>query len=199
MRAQASWAEAQGNLASAALRAPSDGIVVAVLKHPGESADPTTPIVQLGASYVHAATLSVSAAQARDIKVGDAVELRVPRSTRVYSGKVLAAVPAVDPATQQATVVVNGIPADAVAGDSIDASIITGKRHGVIVPTTAVVQDPQSGDTLVFVASTQLGTQDFSSRTVRVGANRSPRSRQSPIRAMTGASSIWPAARMAPG
>ncbi|MDQ6781489.1 MAG: HlyD family efflux transporter periplasmic adaptor subunit [Candidatus Eremiobacteraeota bacterium] len=170
MRAQASLAEAQRNLANATLRAPSDGIVVAVLKHPGESADPTMPVVQLGASYVHAATLSVSAAQARDIKAGDPAELRVPRSTRVYGGRVIAAVPAVDPATQQATVVVNGIPPDAVAGDSIDASIITGRRRGIIVPTTAVVQDPQSGDTLVFVAGTKDGTQQFSPRTVRVGA-----------------------------
>jgi len=169
MRAQALLAEAERNLANTTLRAPSDGIVVAILKHPGESVDTTTPVVQVGVSYSHAATLSVSATQARSIKVGDAVQLHISRSQQSFSGRVIAAVPVVDPTTQQATVVVNGVPAGAVAGDAVDASIVTDSRNGIIVPTSAIVQDPQTGDTLVFVASTVNGQQQFTPRKVQVG------------------------------
>ena len=170
MRTQASLAEAERNLANATLRAPNDGIVVAILKHAGETVDPTAPVVQLGASFEHAATLSVSAAQARSIKVGDPVQLRIARSPDSFSGRVIAAVPVVDPTTQQAIVVIDGVPPSAVAGDAVDASIVTESRSGIIVPTSAIVQDPQTGKTLVFVAHNDNGQQQFSPRTVVVGA-----------------------------
>jgi RND family efflux transporter MFP subunit len=170
-RAQASLAIAQRDLANATLRAPTPGVIVAILKHQGESVDPTIPVVTLGAPLVHSATLTVPADSARRIRVGDPVDLHLARAARTYQGLVTAAVNVVDPATLAATVVVSGVPADAFAGDAVDASIIVSTAHGVLVPTSAVVQDPQSGDTLVFVASDNGGTQTFTPRTVTVGAS----------------------------
>ncbi|MBV8595264.1 MAG: efflux RND transporter periplasmic adaptor subunit [Candidatus Eremiobacteraeota bacterium] len=170
-RAQASLAIAERDLANATLRAPADGIIVAILKHPGESVDPSTPAVTLGAPLVHSATLTVPADAARQIKVGDPVELHLARSSLSYRGRVTAAVNAVDPATLGATVVVSGIPADAFAGDAVDASITVAIAHGILVPTSAVVEDPQSGDMLVFVASDRSGAQTFSPRKVTIGAS----------------------------
>src|SRR5579872_3525028 len=168
-RATASLAQAERELANATLAAPNDGVVVAIFKHPGESVDPTTPVVQLGAPMQHNATLNVPAAQAASIQVGDSVELRLGKATGTYHGRVIASVPAVDPATQQATLVVSGVPPGAVAGDAVDATIVTGSRRGIIVPTSAIVQDPQSGQTLVFVSGSDQNGQRFSPRNVTLG------------------------------
>ncbi|HEV2879511.1 MAG TPA: efflux RND transporter periplasmic adaptor subunit [Candidatus Eremiobacteraceae bacterium] len=170
-RAQAALSQAERNLANATLRAPAPGVIVAILKHPGESVDPTTPVVTLGAELVHTATLSVPAEQARRIRVGDSAQLRVARSSEIFAGKVVATVSAVDPATQQATVVVSGFPASASPGDAVEADIVVASIAGVLVPTSAIVQDPQTGDTLVFVATTDTsGQQRFEPRKVAVGA-----------------------------
>jgi hypothetical protein len=113
----------------------------------------------------------VPAEQARRIRVGDSAQLRVARSSEIFAGKVVATVSAVDPATQQATVVVSGFPASASPGDAVEADIVVASIAGVLVPTSAIVQDPQTGDTLVFVATTDTsGQQRFEPRKVAVGA-----------------------------
>ncbi len=171
-RADASLALAQRQLANTTLRAPGPGIVVAILKHPGESVDSSTPVVTLGAVLEHAATLSVPAEGARRVHVGDRAELHVARSAQTYTGTVTATVAAVDPLTQQATVVVNGIPPSAFPGDAVEASIVVASVRGILVPTAAIVEDPQSGDTVVFVASSGNGVQQkFELRKVQIGAS----------------------------
>jgi multidrug efflux pump subunit AcrA (membrane-fusion protein) len=169
-RAQAALAQAERNLENATLRAPGPGIIAAILKHPGESVDPTTPVITLGAELVHTATLSVPVEQARRIRVGNSAQLRIARSPEVYPGKVIARVTAADPATQQATVVVSGFPSSASPGDAVDASIVVASIYGILVPTTAIVQDPQTGNTLVFVATNKDGQQAFEPRKVSIGA-----------------------------
>jgi len=170
-RAQAALAQAERNLDNATLRAPGAGIIVAILKHPGESVDPTTPVITLGDELVHTATLSVPVEQARRIRVGNSAQLHIARSPEVYPGKVVARVTAPDPATQQATVVVSGFPSSASPGDAVDASIVVASIYGILIPTSAVVQDPQTGNTLVFVATTSKdGQQAFEPRKVRIGA-----------------------------
>ncbi len=184
-RAQAALSEAERNLANATLRAPGPGVVVAILKHPGESVDPTTPVVTLGAALEHSATLSVPADQARRIRVGDRARLTVAHAAETFAGRVIAVVPAVDPTTQQATIVVDGVPPSALAGDAIDASIIVASENGTLVPTSAIVQDPQTSDTLVFVATTgKDGRATFEPRKVTVGGSDQATTRiQSGLRA----------------
>ena len=143
---------AQIAYANGVLTAPADGVVFAILKHPGEAVDPTVPALEIGPAVGHSVTLVVPAETAQRIVAGDPATLQVTSTqARVTQGKVMAVVPAVDPATQSATVVVSGAPADAVSGDAVSATIVVGHVRGVIVPTTAIVQDPQSGKTVVFV------------------------------------------------
>ncbi|MDB5027725.1 MAG: rane fusion protein [Candidatus Eremiobacteraeota bacterium] len=164
--AQARAAAAQLALHNAVLRAPADGVVIAVLKHTGESVDVTTPVVEIGPPEDVSVTLQIPGGAAQRVRVGDPAVLRTARGGAATPGSVIAVVPAVDPATQVATVIVRGVPAGAVPGDAISGTITVGHRRGVLVPQTALVQDPQTGKTVVFVPDAQG---KFTMRDVAVG------------------------------
>ena len=157
---------------NAVLTAPSDGVVLAILKHPGEAVDPGTPAIEIGPALGHGVTLSVPASIARRISAGDAVTLRSERAGTTR-GQVIAVVPVVDPATQVATVVADGAPPDAVSGDAITATITVGHLRSIIVPSSAIVQDPQTGKTVVFVQvpHPKAGDSGFELRPVVVRAS----------------------------
>jgi multidrug efflux pump subunit AcrA (membrane-fusion protein) len=178
-RGQAASAQARLDTARIAysngvLAAPAAGVVLAILKHPGEAVDPTTPVVEIGPAIGHTVTLPVPANVARRVAVGDAVMLHLT-STRenVATGQVTAVVPAVDPSTQVGTVVADGMPADVVAGDAVTATIVVGHARGLLVPSSAIVEDPQSGKTVVFVRDPhpKPGDSGFVLRTVVVRAS----------------------------
>lgn len=167
--AQARSALAQRDLANGTLRAPSDGIVTAIFKREGEAVDTTTPVLAVGPGDAHDVTLDVSAADAARVRTGDPVTLTVTGTDLRGDGRVSGVSPALDPQTQAATVVVSGVPAGAPSGSAVQATISVARDRGIIVPQTAIVQDPQSGNTLVFVQSRRKdGTQTFEQRTVRV-------------------------------
>lgn len=149
--ANGALSQAEADLARTVLRAPADGVVVQILKHAGESTDSTTPVVELGPGAAASTTLYVAAADASGIDEGDPVQLRLIRSASDAVAKVSAIVPAIDPTTQETTVVVDGMPAGAFPGDAVRGEITIARRHGIIVPAASIVQDPQSGKTLVFV------------------------------------------------
>lgn len=150
------------------LRAPAAGVVLAILKHPGEAVDATTPVVEIGPGAADAITLTVPADAARRVRVGDPVQLTLPQSGQHAGGRVTAVVPAVDPATQSATVAVSGAPAGAVPGDAVSASIVVDHLFGVLVPSSAIVEDPQTGKTIVFARKSDGS---FASRAVTVRAS----------------------------
>ena len=87
---------------------------------------------------------------AHRIRVGDAVTLDTT-SRQGARGRVSAVVPAIDPTTQSSTVTVSGAVIDAVPGDAVTATIVVDHRTGLLVPSSAIVQDPQTGQTVVFV------------------------------------------------
>lgn len=171
--AQARLRTARIAYANGVLTAPANGVVLAVLKHPGEAVDTTTPVIEVGPALGRSVTLSVPGDVARRITVGDAATLQLPATREGAQGQVTAVVPAVDPTTQIATVVVSGAPADAVPGDAVSATIAVGRIRSVLVPSSAIVQDPQSGNTVVFVRNEQAkaGAPNFSLRTVAVRAS----------------------------
>ena len=172
--AQARLRAAQIAFENAVLSAPSDGVVLAILKHPGESVDATQPVVEIGPPLGNSVTLSVPADASRRISIGDAATLQLPQTREgVVRGRVTAVVPAIDPTTQAGTVVVSGAPGDAVPGDAVRATIVVGRAAGVVVPTSAIVQDPQTGKTVVFVrvAHPKPGDSSFESRNVVVRAS----------------------------
>ena len=146
---------AQNDLARATLRSPSDGVVTAILRRAGEPVDPSTPVVVVGPADQQEATLRVPSTDAAQIAAGDTVELVVSGSRQRTQGRVAAVISAVDPTTQTATVIVTGVPADAVAGAAVRARIAVARVRGLLVPQSAIVADPQNGDDVVFARQRQ--------------------------------------------
>jgi HlyD family secretion protein len=172
LRAQARAAQARAQSAELALNlgtlvAATGGVVTAIYRRPGESVDPSTPVLAVGPRQDEV-TLSVPAADAAQMAVGDAATVRVAGSSRQSAGRVSAIVPAVDPATQTATVVIAGFPAGAVAGSAVRARITVAHVRGLLVPESAIVEDPQSGDDVVFVRARARNGPEFAQRVVIV-------------------------------
>lgn len=169
--AQARAAIAARDLQNGTLRAPADGVVTAIYKRSGEAVDPTTPVVALGPGSSNEVTLDVTAGQAAQIHPGDAVQFSIPGTQLTSTGRIDGVSTAVDPATQTATVTASGFPTGAPAGSAVQASIAVGRERGIVIPQSAVVQDPQSGDTFVFVQTRdKSGTMKFEQRAVNVAA-----------------------------
>jgi multidrug resistance efflux pump len=159
---------AHRSLENTTLRAPSSGVVIALLRHVGESVDPATPVIELGPAATSDLTLTVAGGAPHPVHVGDSVDFEVLARAVHGRGQVVGVVPNVDPATQATTVLVSGVPKDAVSGDAVDATIVVGTQRGILVPTSAVVQDPQSGKVLVFVRErSKDGSSAFVARTVQ--------------------------------
>ncbi len=169
--AQARFAAAQRNLANAILRAPADGVVTQVLKHPGESVDPTAAAVVVGPPASSEVTVTVAGDAATEIRLGAGATIDVPARNIHAASAVRNIVPSVDPTTQTSTVVLNGVPAGAASGDAVDVTIDGTSHRGVLVPTDAIVQDPQSGKAVIFVSvKKKNGDTAFESREVDVHA-----------------------------
>jgi multidrug efflux pump subunit AcrA (membrane-fusion protein) len=170
-------AAAERNLGNAVLRAPVDGVVTGILKHAGEVADPSQTLLTLGPPSSETITLTATNADARKIRAGDSVTLTTASAGTSGKGLVRAVVPSVDPATQTNTVVVAGAPPGAVPGDAVEATISVGTRRGVVIPTAAIVEDPQTGKSIVFVSMrSKTGETSFAARTITVGAGDAQRS-----------------------
>jgi RND family efflux transporter MFP subunit len=169
--AQARYDAAQRLLAKATLRATAAGVVTAILKHPGEAVDPTQPAVVVGPPSSSDVTLTVSGDDARRIRPGDSVTILVMNRGRSGAGHVRSVVPSVEPSTQSSTIIVAGIPRGALPGDAVEATIDVGRQRGIVIPTSAIVEDPQSGKSIVFVRErTPEGTEKFVSREITVAS-----------------------------
>lgn len=174
--AGARFATAQLAYDNGTLRAPSNGVILAILKHPGEFVDSTMPVLDIGPPRSESVTLSVPADQARRIRVGDRAELALLQRSGSVERRVTAVVPAVDPSTLTTTVVIDGVPPGAVAGDAVTATIVVADERGIVVPASAIVEDPQTGKTVVFVRSTDpTGKPVFTSREVILRASDAER------------------------
>ncbi len=157
------------DLANGTLRSPADGVITAIYKRPGEAVDTTTPVLAIGPGSSHDVTLDVASADAARVHTGAPVTLFVPGTDLRSSGTVAGVSPALDPTTQAATIVVAGVPSGAPAGSAVQASIQVSTDRGIIIPQSAIVQDPQTGDTLVFVQTRERsGAIKFQQRSVRV-------------------------------
>jgi RND family efflux transporter MFP subunit len=171
--AQARALSAQADVNRAVLRSPIDGVVTAVLHRPGEAVDPSTDVMTVAPQTQHEITLRVPSSDAAHILAGDRVQLTVTGVADAAIGRVAAVVGSVDPATQTATVIVNGVPAGAEAGAAVRARITVAVRRGLVIPQAAIVQDPQSGNDVVFVEQKQKdGTLAFAERTVTVESEK---------------------------
>ena len=162
---------AERDLANGTLRAPSDGVVTAIYKRAGESVDPSTPVLAIGPLDSGELTLEVTGAEAARIHAGNRVTFSIPGTGLRSSGRITGVSTAIDPATQTATVTAAGFPSGAPAGSAVQASIDVSRERGLLVPQSALVQDPESGKTLVFVQKRDKnGTMRFEERSVEIGA-----------------------------
>ncbi len=167
--ASARAALAQTDVSRGTLRAPSDGVVVAVYARPGATVDPTVPVAAIAPFTARTATLDVPVGDVTNVSTGAVVHLRAGATT--WESRVVGIAPVVDPATGLALVTVDGVPASVAAGTPIDAQIVTGHADGLVIPASAIVQDPESGDTLVFVQSKDKdGNLHFDARRVTIDA-----------------------------
>jgi multidrug resistance efflux pump len=155
-------------LAQATLVAPTSGFVTAIFHRIGEAVDSTKPILAIGPPQ-NELTLSVPGTDAAQIAVGNPVVMRIAGTPADSRGHVGAIVPAVNPATQTATVVVSGAPPGTVAGVAVRARITVAHVRGLLIPESAIVADPQRGINVVFVQQHGAnGTTTFVQRTVDV-------------------------------
>jgi multidrug resistance efflux pump len=169
--ARSRYAAAAHTLANATLRASEDAVVIAILKHPGEAVDPTQPAVVVAPPASSSVTLAVSGDDARDVRSGDLVSIHLSFRASSWMGRVRSVVPSVDPNTQTSTVIVAGVPPGDVSGGAVDATIDVGERRGIVIPTNAIVEDPQTGKSIVFVREQDKdGNEKFVAREITVVA-----------------------------
>lgn len=174
--AQVRSAIAQRDLSNGTLRSPSDGIVTAVLKHAGEAVDTTTPVIAIGPSSTHDVTLTLAPSDAALVRRGDAAKVSIPGTALHAVARVTGVSSAVDPTTQASTVVLSGLPVGAPEGSAVQATIAVAHDSGIVIPQSAVVQDPQTGSTLVFVQQRDKnGDLKFASREVTVARQNGTR------------------------
>jgi multidrug resistance efflux pump len=173
-RSASASAEMRANLANrdlqnTVLRAPSSGVVTAILRRVGENVDSNVDVITLADTEPSQVSLGVAGADLRRVRVGSDVTFRVLGSELSGNGTVEGVSTGIDPVTQTGTVLVRGVPTDAPVGSTVEAKIVVARVRGIVVPESAVVQDPQSGNAVVFVvAKDKNGDESFQQSIVRV-------------------------------
>lgn len=155
-RAQAQSADARARLArldaaNTILRSPEAGVVAAIYRNVGESVDPSVPVIGFAPPSTGALSLQVTAADAARIQPGNVADVRIDQVAQTIRGTVVGVAGAVNPTTQTAEVSVRAHVPLSLAGSAVSARIVVAHDRGILVPHDAIVDDPQTGDALVFV------------------------------------------------
>jgi multidrug efflux pump subunit AcrA (membrane-fusion protein) len=162
-------ASANYDVSRTTLRAPASGVVAGIFAQTGDTVDVSTPVVALSSADQSTVTLDVPINDVPRIATGD--EVRLHAGDRRWTGHVEGVGSAVDPVTGLAVVTVAGVPSGVPAGTPVEASVVIGAVSGIVVPRSAVIEDPQTGHTLVFVHSVdKSGNPTFESREVTIDA-----------------------------
>lgn len=153
LQAQAALSAAQTKASLLNLVAPFDGIVTQRLKNPGETVDPTIPVIAMINPNRTVVDVQISQDQADLIRVGDAARVVVDGVARSISGGVIAVSPALDQETRTMTVRIKPAGGSLTPGAAAKATIVVRTVAGAfVVPDTAVVKDPETGNTVLYVA-----------------------------------------------
>ncbi|GAC1613939.1 MAG: efflux RND transporter periplasmic adaptor subunit [Vulcanimicrobiaceae bacterium] len=151
-QARAALAEAELEVEDASLHAPFAGVVVARPHNDGESVDATMAVVQIARDGRLVFTADFAPADARAIHRGDEATIEAQGTHQRARGNVIAINPQESAATRSVAVLIRLSDAGRALGPGTygTATIATGARRRLVVPTSAIVADPASGTTQVF-------------------------------------------------
>jgi len=161
--ARAARVEAEGRAAQARrqrgwaiLRAPFDGVVAQVLRHPGEAVDgtPATPVLRLLGTSVTEVSADADAADLSRVAVGDEVTTTLSSDGAPAPGRVTRVARSVDPATGVGEVrsrLASRSPAPLLSPVSI-AVVLAVHRGALVVPSGALRRAESGHEEVVLVS-----------------------------------------------
>ncbi len=164
--AQAQLQQAAEALQSARTRAtlgrivaPFDGVVSARLKNAGEIVDPNTPVVTIVNPARTVIVAQLAEGQVANVRSGDRVTISSELQPKNATGIVETVGAAYSSDTRTVGVRIRPLGASLVPGSAVRVRIMTRSVAGTaIVPESAVVKDPDTGQALVFVPNAEAGS-----------------------------------------
>lgn len=152
---QAALAAAQTKASLLTIVAPFDGVVTARLKNPGETVDTTVPVLTIVNPSKSLVEVQLSEDQAASVRAGDRATISVNGKNATIQGRVETVNSAYGADTRTLSARIRPLGASLTPGASASATIIASTLHGTfVVPETAVVKDPDTGQALIFIPST---------------------------------------------
>lgn len=152
-QAQAELSAARTKASLLNLTAPFSGVITERLKDPGETVDPTTPVLTMVNPKKTIVEVQMSQDQAGLVHAGESAQLTVDGVDRSIAGSVVAVSPALGQETQTMTVRIKPTDGRLLPGAAAKATIVVRTIAGAfVVPDSAVVKDPETGNPLVYVA-----------------------------------------------
>lgn len=203
--ARAQLAQSRAALATAQTRAslltiapPFDGIVTARLKNAGEVVDSSAAVLTLVDPTKALVSVQLSEDQAAAVAVGDRAMIAINGATRNVFGRVSTINAALDTTTRTLEALIKPFGGAALRPGSTASASITVRTvaNAYVVPTRALVKDPETGKTLVFAP---IGAGTYRRVPIRVvlqsgsyAAIESPRLRTTPRVVSDGAYELLP-------
>jgi multidrug efflux pump subunit AcrA (membrane-fusion protein) len=140
---RAALATARANLAEATLTSPISGRVTAVTLHKGDvvsgSSSSTSPAFQIRAAGHDQVTLSLTAAQVRQVAIGMTATATPDGATTSLRGKVISIGAAASDSTYPVAIELDGSSSALVSGADAAVSVMVSQaRQAITVPTSAV-------------------------------------------------------------
>lgn len=151
-QSRAARATAQTRASLLTLVAPFDGIVTARLKNAGEVVDTSATVLTLVDPTKAIVTVRLSEDQAAAVAVGDRAAITINGAAQNVSGRVSTINAALDPATRTLEALIAPVEGAALRPGATASATITVKTlaDAYVVPTRALVKDPETGHALVF-------------------------------------------------
>ncbi len=140
--------QARRTLGWAQVRAPFDGVVAKVFRHPGEAVDgtPATPVVRLLGTSAQEVTADATADGLSRTRTGDGARVAVPGEETPADGRVVRVSRSVDPATGVGEVRVRlGVRSSAPLLSAVTVSIVLDVHRGVVAVPVAALRRSEAG------------------------------------------------------
>lgn len=151
-QARAALATAQTRASLLAIVAPFDGVVSARMKGPGEVVDSTTNVLTIVDPTKAVIAVRLSEDQSASVAVGNRATVAINGSAATMEGVVKTVNASLDPTTRTLQALIEPLGAFALRPGATASATITVRTVGdaYVVPTKALVKDPDTGVPLVF-------------------------------------------------